>query len=371
MMILIILQALALIGLVCSILMFWKMPMLSVTDQMSDLPKLSIIIPARNEELRLPPLLKSLNEQHFQHFEVLVVDDGSTDQTAQVATSFGATVLKSELLENMQPGKANACAYGARFATGEWLLFLDADIQFMQKDSLQTILNGFQKQGGKGIFSMQPYHFIHKMYENLSVIFNVTMITGMNVFTFWRTKFKTAGSFGPCIVCDVESYRKTGGHEVAAHTIMDDFALSDVFLKEQLPVTNHLGKDILKMRMHEEGPKQLVEGWTKNLATASQSTHLFVMLCIQLWIMGSFMALAALIGSFIVQQPVVIVSSVILYVVYGLRVYRLARKVGNFHWLLIVAYPLFISFFIAIFSYSFYRTHVLHTVMWRGRKVKV
>ena len=87
---------------------------------------------------------------------------------------------------------------------------------------------------------------------------------------------------------------------------------------------------ILKMRMHEEGPKQLVEGWTKNLATASQSTHLFVMLCIQLWIMGSFMALAALIGSFIVQQPIVIVSSVILYVVYGLRVlYDIATVQGS------------------------------------------
>ncbi len=371
MIVFVVLQALALIGLLCGIVMFWKMPTVRMEERQEDLPRLSIIIPARNEELRLRPLLKSLNEQQFQNFEVLVVDDGSTDETAQVAKSFGARVLKSELLENMQPGKANACAYGAHFATGEWILFLDADIQLVGENSLQTILNGFQKQGGKGIFSMQPYHYIYKMYENLSVIFNVTMITGMNVFTFWGKKFKTAGSFGPCIVCDVESYRKTGGHEVAAHTIMDDFALSDVFLKEQLPVTNHLGKGILKMRMHEEGPRQLVEGWTKNLATASQSTHPFVMFCIQLWIMGSFMTVAALIWALFLQQPLFLIISVISYSLYGLRVYRLARKVGNFHWSIIVAYPIFISFFIAIFSYSFYCTHVLHTVTWRGRKVKV
>lgn len=365
-----IVQALALLGFVCGVLMFWSMKKPSIKRVSGSLSSVSIIIPARNEALRLPPLLQSLQAQSWQQFEVIVVDDGSTDETSAVATSYSARVLQSEQVGHMSPGKANACAYGARFATGDCLLFLDADVQFEASNSLERIVTSFYMQQ-KGILSIQPYHRIVKLYENLSVIFNVTMITGMNVFTIWRDTFHTAGSFGPCIVCDRASYEATGGHGAAAESIMDDFALSDVFLANDLPVTNYLGKGLLTMRMYEEGPGQLVEGWTKNLATASRSTHRFVMLLVQLWILGVLMATAAPIIALFTASTVMFVCSIVMYVLYGMHVYTLARKVGNFHALVIIGYPVFILFFVAIFMYSLFRTHVLRSVMWKGRKINV
>ena len=193
----------------------------------------------------------------------------------------------------------------------------------------------------------------------------------MNVFTVWKEKFATAGSFGPCILCDKESYIATGGHEAAEESIMDDFALSDVFIAKDLPVTNYAGKGIINMRMYEEGPRQLMEGWTKNLATASRSTHKFVMLLIQFWIFGVMMAALSPLLAFLTESSVALFCSIVFYLLYGGHLYFLARRAGNFHFIVFLIYPFFILFFTAVFLYSLYCTHVLHSVMWRGRKIKV
>ena len=89
--------------------------------------QLSIIIPARNEETNLPKLLRSLTAQSPQPREIIVVDDASTDRTAEVAQQFGARVIRSLPLPNGWRGKTWACHQGAQVATGEMLLFLDAD----------------------------------------------------------------------------------------------------------------------------------------------------------------------------------------------------------------------------------------------------
>lgn len=367
----ILVQFLSLLGLLSGLLMFWSNIKPPMQGKNQPLPTLSIIIPARNEAHRLPSLLESLQAQSFNDFELIVVDDGSSDQTSEVASSYGAKVLKSKQVGQMIPGKSNACAYGAQFAKGEWFLFLDADVQFANAGSLLKILTSFSKQQGKGILSIQPYHRIVRPYENLSVIFNIIVLTGINVFTIWKEKFQTAGSFGPCILCDKDSYIATGGHEAAEESIMEDFALSDIFLAKDLAVTNYLGRGIVNMRMYGEGTKQLVEGWTKNLATASQSTHRFVMFLIQLWVFGAIMVAVAPILAYLIESSMAFVWSMIIYLLYGAHVYLLARRAGNFQLVVLLIFPLFILFFTSIFLYSLFRTHVLHSVTWKGRKIKV
>ncbi len=366
-----IVQILSLSGLLGGLLMFWSTIKLPVQEENQSFPLLSIIIPARNEALRLPPLLQSLQMQSWTRFEVIVVDDGSSDHTSDVALSYGAKVVKSKQVGRMKPGKANACAYGGRFAEGEWLLFLDADVQLEDEKSLVKMLAGFSRQECKGILSIQPYHRIVKPYENLSVLFNIIVLTGMNVFTVWKERYRTAGSFGPCILCDKESYISTGGHEAAEESIMDDFALSDLFLERDLAVTNYVGRGIINMRMYEEGRKQLIEGWTKNMATASQSTHRFVMFLIQLWIFGALMAAVAPILAFLTESNVTFAWSVAIYLFYGAHVYFLGRRAGNFRIIVLFLHPFFVLFFTAVFLYSSFRTHVLHSVMWKGRKINV
>ena len=358
-------------GLICGTFMLWSLTYPISSDNTKNIPFLTIIIPARNEGRRLPQLLKSIKQQTWRAFEVIVVDDASEDNTVEVAKKYGAEVLENSHINNMTPGKSSACALGAKHAKGQWLMFLDADVQFVTEDSLEKILSSYQKQNSKGILSIQPYHKIEKKYENLSVIFNIIVLTGVNVFTIWKEKFKTAGSFGPCILCNKDDYDLSGGHESAKDSIMDDFALSEVFLAKHLPISNYGGKGILSMRMYTEGMQHLMEGWTKNLASASQSTHRFVMLLIHLWIFGAFTATASLMISLMDGNAARIIISILLYFLYGLHVLILGRKAGNFSPLILLFYPFLMLFFTVIFIYSLYRTHIVHSVMWKGRKIKV
>src|SRR3954470_5056685 len=91
-------------------------------------PEVSIIVPARNEELSLGACLASLVSQKDVDFEIIVVDDGSSDRTREIALSFaGVQVIDPPSLRDGWTGKNNAVYAGARQAAGKWLLFTDAD----------------------------------------------------------------------------------------------------------------------------------------------------------------------------------------------------------------------------------------------------
>ena len=89
---------------------------------------ISVIVPARNEESCLGACLESLTSQAGVSFEIIVVDDHSTDRTREIASSFpGVRVLQARPLPPGWTGKNNAVTTGALAALGEWLLFTDAD----------------------------------------------------------------------------------------------------------------------------------------------------------------------------------------------------------------------------------------------------
>src|SRR5262249_35492885 len=100
------------------------------------LPSVSIIVPARNEERALATLLRSLLVQEYPNIEIVVVDDASTDATCRIAAEFAQADSRVRVLQGSSPalgwtGKNYACYQGAQAASGEWLLFTDADTEHM------------------------------------------------------------------------------------------------------------------------------------------------------------------------------------------------------------------------------------------------
>ena len=90
-------------------------------------PEVSVIVPARNEEANLAECLGSLVGHAGPSYEIIVVDDHSTDRTREIAERFPVNVITADPLPDGWSGKCNACWSGAKVATGKWLMFTDAD----------------------------------------------------------------------------------------------------------------------------------------------------------------------------------------------------------------------------------------------------
>lgn len=365
----IIIVALCLVGLIAvlaSYLMFYKLPMIhKVPYRHTDL-MLSIIIPARNEEGSIDKLLVSLGQQNYANYEVLVIDDESTDSTADVANKFGARVIPRK--KDEWRGKSAACWFGALEAKGEVFLFLDADTRFSHENALANMMEVYVSKGGKGLFSIQPYHAIQKGYENLSILFNIILMVGMNVFTFWRGHFQSAGAFGPCIITNRKDYFLAGGHKQVGSAVMDGLELSKAYSKLGLPTICMGGKGTINFRMYPNGVKELVEGWTKSFASGSTYTHPIVMLLIYSWIAGGILSVFYWFLPIINQDFMILL---IIYALFFMRFYQIARNIGSFSLFYCLFYPVFFVFFVILFMRSLYFTKIKKEVKWKDRKIQV
>ena len=366
------------LAIISGMLMLWRIPLADQLDEdvirqpAGRVPEsLSIIVPARNEALRLAPLLESVRRQSVQPLEFIVVDDDSSDDTAGIALAGGAQVIRSERFGEGWVGKSRACWSGARQVKGDWLLFLDADTKLSGPDSLARLLITFQSLGGRGALSFQPYHVVTRLYENLSAIFNIIVMAGMGVFTPWGVRLRSAGLFGPCLICRREDYFAVGGHEAIRGSVMDDLALGDSFRKAGLPVHCRGGQGLISFRMYPEGIGQLIEGWTKNFGSAAIRVHPFVFTLILLWICGGFSIMTLLSRAIqTADRPWILVGLTTAIAYAGLMIW-LARRIGNFQIRILILFPVLLVFFALVFFWSLYLTRVLHRVSWRGRKIKV
>ena len=319
--------------------------------------QLSIIIPARNEENNLPRLLRSLAEQSVRPKEIIVVDDASTDRTAEVARQHGAKVLASLPLPEGWRGKTWACQQGARAAAGETLLFLDADTWF-EPDGLARALSEFPATS-RGALSIAPYHVIHDFHEQFSAFFNLIMLAGTGAFTLLGDRFRKPGLLGQFLLVDRVSYEKIGGHETVKGRVLENFWLAKQLRAANVPTRCRSGRGVFSFRMYPEGWRQLVDGWTKGFASGAGQTPLPILLLIIAWLVGIFFA------------PIGIVTQnapwpwLATYGLCAVQVGWLLRRTGTFHWSATVFYPAFVLFFFAVFARSAMRTG--KTVNWKGR----
>lgn len=331
----------------------------------------SVIIPARDEEATLPALLASLRHLTVAVTEIVVIDDDSHDATGSVARAGGAVVVPAGDRPAGWTGKAWACHVGARAATGNLLLFLDADT-VLASDALDGLIDLHDRHGG--LVSVQPFHQVVRPYEQLSSYFNVVSLLASGVFAARPARQPMA--FGPCLLTSRADYDRAGGHAAVRGEILDDVQLARRYDRAGLPVRCAVGGRAVRMRSYPGGIRQLAAGWTKNFAAGASAADPSAAVIAVLWLCAhhvvavgaSLSLLEALPGGGLLSHghPAVWAAAWI-GIAWQLR--SMLRRTGSFRWWTWALFPLPLLVFDVLFARSAAHTAVRRSVRWRGREV--
>lgn len=245
-------------------------------------PTISVIVPARNEEACLADCLQSLVSQTGVAFEIIVVDDHSTDRTRAIAMSFpGVRVIEAGPLPEGWTGKNNAVTTGAREARGEWLLFTDADTVHLP-GSLAAALKEAQ-QNNVELLSYSPEQIAVTFWEmaTLPVVF-AELARQYSPAKVSDPASPIAAANGQYILILRETYEAVGGHTAVAGNILEDVALARAVKSSGRKIRFRYSADRVRTRMYRNYA-QLRDGWTKNLTLLFPNPGWLALKSLVLW----------------------------------------------------------------------------------------
>ena len=241
-------------------------------------PLVSVIIPARNEELNLANCVESVGSSEYGRFEIIVVDDRSTDRTAEVARAASpghATrfeVVSGEELPEGWMGKPWACAQGAQVSRGDVLLFTDADTTHHPELLGRALATLFED--GVDAVTLMGSQLMESFWERVvqpHVFFTLALgfpdIREPPPPKRWRR----AVANGQFILIHRSVYDEIGGHDSVRGDVVEDQRLAQVLCVSGKYLAMRLAEEHFATRMYRSLP-DLVEGWSKNVALAARQS---------------------------------------------------------------------------------------------------
>lgn len=260
--------------------LLWGLPLLGMRELVRRKPdvadaspargiRVSVIIPARNESATIETLLASLRETTYDAVEILVVDDRSTDDTAarveaMVALDPRIRLLRGADLPDGWFGKPWACLQGARAATGDVLLFTDADTKH-QPVLLGHAIGALHEQGAD-LLTLTSMQRCVTFWERV-IMPQIWILLGIR-YTPARINRATHAyqlvANGQFILVRRDAYWAVGGHELVKGEVVEDLALAQRMFRAGKRVRMLFGETLLETRMYRS-LAEMVEGWSKNL----------------------------------------------------------------------------------------------------------
>lgn len=332
-------------------------------DPASARPTVSVIVPARNEEVCLGTCLQSLVDQSGIHFEIIVVDDGSTDRTRQIAESFaGVQIISPPPLPQKWTGKNNALIAATKIACGEWLLFTDADTVHLPGSLAHALTEA--KQQGVALLSYSPEQEVHGFWEKavMPVIF-AELATQHKPAQVSDSGALAAAANGQYILVSRRTYDAVGGHAAIASNLLEDVALARAVKASGAKIYFRYGGDAVRTRMYRSF-MQLREGWTKNLILlfpAPTRLALVRSLEFSLIIFGALLTFALGVSE---RSRLALLAAALVAILYGVFLKRILK--AHFP----VEANILALFGLPLFSYLILRSKAAHArgwVSWKGR----
>jgi len=242
--------------------------------------KISVCIPARNEEKNIATLLETLIGQTHNDFEIRVLDDQSEDKTAEIVQKYEQKTHGQIILHAGKPkpagwlGKPWACMQLAEYAAGDILLFLDADTS-LHKETLQRVSNSFNTFK-LDMCTVWPRQKLGTIMENVVIpLIYYTLVTLLPAIYVYRDpkwlpkvlkkqmRPAFAAANGQCIAISKEAYTLVGGHEAVKNNVVEDVGLAKIVKTRGLTLRMFNGVDSVSCRMYRSAG-EMFSGLRKN-----------------------------------------------------------------------------------------------------------
>lgn len=343
----------------------FRFPTISPPD--NPLPRISVLIPARNEAKRILPCLESLLVSATADAEILVLDDHSSDDTTKIVREFSRRDSRVRLLTGQDlpagwTGKAWACQQLAQSSRGELLLFVDADTRF-SATALREACCLAEKQKAD-LLSLWPHLEAQSWSEHLVIPFVHLFILLYLPHWMGGRAASLGAANGQFLLFRRDAYKKIGGHQSVSGHLVEDIALARKMRAGGFRVLNRDATRpsqplaLVRCRMYTNFP-DLWDGFTKNLYPAFDGrwgAFIFFQLFQFTVFLGPFLLLP-----FFPRDPILWIEVSILFSLRLAVAHRFRQS-----WQGAILHPLGQALVLAIAANSWLQT-VRRRLPWRGR----
>ena len=247
-------------------------------DSSRQQPKVSLLVPARNEASNLERLLPSLIAQEYANLEIIVLDDRSDDDTLAVMRKYAALDSRLLPLEGAELprawlGKPHACQQLSRAANGEILIFSDADTLW-SPDAVGLIVNAFATTQADALCAWPEQECTDPLSRLLQPLQQWSLMAFLPLVLVPARRFPIAvAANGQCLAFKYEIYNRIGGHTGVSSSVIEDMALARHVknARGQFQLFNAAG--VIRTRMYA-GVSEAFEGYAKNVFPAFGASRL-------------------------------------------------------------------------------------------------
>jgi chlorobactene glucosyltransferase len=245
---------------------------------LAEAPRVSVIVPARDEERNIEACVTSLLAQDYDNFEVIVVDDGSTDATPTILARLARTpagrrrlrVVRVEELPSGWAGKPHALHTGTRIASGEWLLFTDADTRHTPTALRSAMTRALSD--GVDLFTIGTTQELPDFWNRVLMPIAFMGISSQYPPAWVNNpRSPIAIANGQFLLIRKAMYDGVGGYDTDAlrATVVDDLALARVVKRSGGKLRFVDGRGLVSVRMYRS-VREHVNGWGKNATIGSR-----------------------------------------------------------------------------------------------------
>ena len=334
--------------------------------------KISVVIPARNEEYDIAPALRSILKQEGVDLEVIVVDDHSTDRTGEIVDRIAqsdprVTVLHGPALQNGWLGKCNAMQQGAQLAGGDFLLFTDADIEHAP-GCFATVLSEMQ-QNTYDFISLFPRCINRSLWENINIpiyFFGVAKLLATPGLEDPASTHAVAS--GALMLIKARVYHEIDGFEGVKGKMFDDVGLARLLKTRHYRVGYRLAPECVQVQLFKNS-RDAFWGNTKNILTAVED-HVWLALPLMLLAFLQYWTpVLAMVLGVVIPSPLLLIAGFCTYSI-QYAVFFTVRRILSFDAVKLLFFPLVAIVGACCITRALYY-HARGKITWRGRTIKV